>query len=158
MGISQHGGAQAGVPLHGSKPAAGEFDKTNKKAGNTSDTELKVSYGEIVEVDEDTSRVRVDIYERRGTKTRLGKKKGREEGIFIPIMQPLQIVHLLYGQLRKKLTVRVFWRGKNAPASEAVADIISDLTITEFLNGVQEPRSNELNTGIHDIFTGGVYS
>ena len=153
--MSQHKGVQSGRPLH-TNVVAGRFDNVRQEAGAPADEQLRISYGEIVEVDEGTLRVRVNIYNRRGKSTRLGATQAQEKGIFIPILQPLSLIHHLYGSLRKGLTVRVFWRGKNAPASEAVADIVSDLSIVELLSGSQSPRSNELTTGPHDIFTGGV--
>lgn len=150
-------GAQGGKPL--STNQMQKVTRTNTEKGSEPvDEQLRISYGVIAEVNDDNQRVRIDLYGRGGSKIRVGAgvNGNQEKGAFVPIMQPLSIIHTLYGSLRKGLVVRVFWRGKHAPGKEAIAEVISDAEESIFRSGSEETKSNELATTPHDIFTGGV--
>ena len=149
--------------ISGSKPhdsnSISRANKVNKIAsGEQPDTGLRISYAVIEEVDHDTSRVRVKIFDGQSNpqdKRSGSDNKGTNQGRWYPVLQPLYIIHHLFGSLRKGLIVRVFWRGKTEPGSEAVVEVISDATRSEFLAGNKEPRSNELAVGPHRFATGG---
>ena len=156
------GVAQQFIGARGSRPldtnAVSKTFKDNATTGsNPVDEQIRISFGTIAEVDDETNRVKVDVVGRGGEKQRVGSgHDGTKEGIWVPIIQPLEIIHSLYGALRKGLLVRVFWRGKDTPGIEAVAEVFSNVTMEEFRAGSQEARSNELATSPHNIFTGGV--
>lgn len=152
----QHKGVQTTRPLP-TNAVAGSLNQTRQEAGAPSDEELRISYGVIFDVKDDSNQVRVDIFDKGGKKHRLGiGQNGSKDGIWVPVIQPLPLIHHLFGALRKGLCVRIFWRGKKAPAGDSIIEVVSDLEVTSFLSGSQQPRSNELATGPHDIFTGGV--
>lgn len=154
--------AQQFIGVRGSKPldtnpVSKTFKENRQQASNPVDEQLRITYGTIAEVDSETNRVKVDLPGNRGSPIRLGAgPDGTKDGIWVPIMQPLTVIHHLYGALRKGLGVRIYWRGKNAPGGESVVEVITDSTIEEWRTGSQEPRYNELATGPHDMFTGGV--
>lgn len=150
-----HKGAQGSKPLTQNKIAQ-SFDSTNQRAGEPKDEQLRLSYGVIVDVDTETNKAFIDIFGEGGKRIRIGSTDRNEAGALVSIMQPMTVIHHLFGSLRKGLIVRVFWKGKHVPGKEAVAEIISDDPSAEFVTGNKGARSNELNTGPHDIFTGGV--
>lgn len=155
--MSQFKGVQGSKPLRENSVQSG-FANNHQRAGEPIDEQQRVSFGQIAEVNEDTQRVRVDIFGRNGNLKRLGKTERNPEGPYIPVLQPLQVIHHLFGSLRKGLIVRVWWRGKQAPASEAIAEIVTDQEGAVFFTGEESARSNELATSPHEIFAGGVSS
>lgn len=132
------------------------FDKSNQRAGEPKDEQLRISYGVITEVNEDNMTVRVDIFDRGGQRKRVGASGLRGDGAFLSLLQPITIIHTLYGALRKGLVVRLFWRGKHFPVAESLVEIISDAGEETFISGKKKVRSNELSTQVYEIFTGGV--
>lgn len=150
-----HKGVQGSKPLPQNKVAQ-SFDSTNQRAGEPIDEQLRISYGTIVDVNTEKNTILIDLFGHDNRKIRVGATDRNKKGVYVPIIQPLPIIHLLYGALRKGLIVRVFWKGKHEPGREVVAEVISDDEVAQFLSGRQEPRSNELTTSPHEIFTGGV--
>jgi hypothetical protein len=75
--------------------------------------------------------------------------------MFVPILQPLHYVHLVFGALRPGLHVRVLWRGKTRPTGESIIEIISDEDTALFSSGKKASESNEINTLPYKIFKGG---
>lgn len=153
--MKQFKGVEAGKPLR-TNPIQTGLEQANSRAGDPADEQQRVSYGIITEVNEEVNRVKVDLFDRGNSKTRIGSGVDRPEGSFIPVMQPLIVIHHLYGALRKGLIVRVWWRGKQEPGAEAIAEIISDQDSSIFGSGTKSSRSNELATTPHEIFTGGL--
>lgn len=151
-------GTQGLKPLH-TNTVQKSFQQNTQKASEPKDEQLRVSYGVIAEVNEDNSLVRVDVFDRNQQKIRLGVgPNGKGKGAFVPILQPITMIHQQFGALRKGLLVRVFWRGKHYPAAESIIEIISDAGEEIFTKGQKKPRSNELATGPCGIFTGGMTS
>ena len=151
-----HKGAQALKPLS-DNIIQKSFDKGMQRGGEPKDEQLRISYGVIAEVNEDNLTVRVDVFERGGAKRRVGIPPGGwGPGAFLPLLQPITIIHTLYGSLRKGLVVRLFWRGKHFPGSETFVEIISDTGEEVFLSGKKKPRANSLATQPYQIFTGGL--
>jgi len=150
-------GTQGNKPLS-TNPVQKTVKTSMEKGAEPVDEQLRISYGVIAEVNDDNQRARIDLYIRGGNKLRIGSgvSGNKEKGAWVPIMQPLHIIHHMYGSLRKGLIVRVFWRGKHEPGREAIAEIISDADEAIFLSGSEETKSNELATTPHDIFTGGI--
>jgi len=143
-------------PLHTNRIQSG-FDKTNQKAGDPVDDQQRWSFGIIADVNEENSRIRVDFFERKGKKVRLGAGvDGEGDGAFIPILQDITDIHQRFGRLRKGLLVKVYWKGKHFPTSDSVAEVISDSPEAIFASGRKEPRSNEVSTSSWRIFLGGV--
>jgi len=121
--------------------------ETNKTAGSPNATTLRIGYGIIVNVNEETSQVKVKQY----------SDNGKDDKIlpgYIPIINPLSEVHLLWGQLRKGLVVRLFWRGGEKASETAIAEVIGDEGVDYFLK--REGRPNVLNTGPYKLFSGGL--
>jgi len=147
-------GVQGTKPLDTNPISAA--NKANKEEGQQpADEQLRISYGTIAEVDQEGNRVRIDLIERGNVPKRLGSSSSNKDGIWVSLIQPIHVIHTLYGALRRGLIVRVSWKGKHEPKSESVVEVISDLEINEFLSGSQEPRSNELATGPYKMFLGG---
>ncbi len=116
---------------------------TAKEAGNPADEQLRISYGTISEVNQETSQVKVRIYKPDGS---LGEEitKG-----FLPIINPLDQIHMNYGLLRDGLVVRIFWRGKLEPQN-ALIEVIGDEELA-FLQ--KKPQQNEIEIGPFRIFS-----
>jgi len=149
-------GSQAGKPLH-TNPVQKTFDQSMQRGGEPKDEQVRISYGVVADVDEDKSTVRVDIFDRGGNRIRIGAGPDQQgEGALLPILQPITVIHQLYGALRKGLIVRIYWRGKHIPGRESVVEVISDAGEAIFGTGRKKTRSNELATQVHEIFTGGI--
>lgn len=116
---------------------------TSREAGNPADEQLRISYGTISEVNQETSQVKVRIYKADGS---LGEEitKG-----FLPIINPLSQIHMNYGLLRDGLVVRIFWKGKLEPQN-ALIEVIGDEDLA-FLQ--KKPEQNEMQVGPFLIFS-----
>ena len=124
-----------------------EHASTATKAGQPVLDNLRIRYGIITSVDEDTSQVRIRLFTNEG-----------QPDIFIdtpqPLLNPLSEIHLLWGRLRKGLAVRFFYIGQEStPPSGRVVEIIGDEGLS-FLK--KETKENILATGPYKIITGGV--
>jgi hypothetical protein len=128
------------------------LDSQAVKSGSPSDEQLRVSYGEIFKVHEERSTVDITLFGRNTDEAKEGEK------IFeVPLLHPLHFYHLVYGQLRAGLCVRLFWRGgRQKPGREAIAEVISNNACTIFRSGKKEYEPNTINTGPWQIFSGGL--
>lgn len=125
------------------------LDSQAVRSGLPSDQQLRISYGEIIEVHENRSTVDVQLFGR-------GDGTGEGDKIFeVPLMHPLAFYHLVFGAIRKSLVVRVFWRGTKRPGREAIAEIINN-EASIFRSGKKEKESNAQSTGPWQIFSGGL--
>lgn len=84
-----------------------------------------------------------------------GEPDGKEivGGRFLPLNTQLDTLLLNFGQLRKGLICRVFWKGNNEPNANCTVDIIGDED-HRFL--IKEPYPNEVTIGPFKIFAGGM--
>jgi len=151
----QFKGVQGGKALD-DNPISAANKNTSMQSSAPNDEQLKIDYGSIAEVDYETSHVRINRLTRGQVQKRIGESKENKDGIWIPILQPLPVIHASFGSLRPGLTVRIFWRGKNDPGSDAIAEVISEKPLLEFITGSEKPRSNELYTGPGKYSLGGV--
>ena len=151
-------GAQSGKPLQ-ENVVQKAFDTSMQRAGEPKDEQLRISYGVICDVNEDNSTVRVDTFDRGGNRTRIGSGADQSgDGALLPILQPITLIHQMFGSLRKGLVVRIYWRGKHIPGRESVVEVISDAGESVFATGRKKTRSNELAVAVHEMFMGGVSS
>lgn len=120
--------------------------------------QLRVSYGVVTDVNQDTSKVKVRVFNgyNRREDIMLGATQPGEEGIFVSLIQPLHVIHHMFGALRRGLCVRILWRGVNAPGSEAQVEVISDEPKTNFRSGEKEQEVNQKQTMPFKIFSGGI--
>lgn len=127
----------------------------DERAGSPVDTQLRISYGRIIEVNQQTSQVKVAEFT-AGDDRILGATRNQPDGTFIPILQPLHIIHMQYGLLRKNMCVRIFWRGKNQPGSESIVEVIGDEDCEYFKTGKKEPQQNVITIGSYKVLSGGL--
>jgi hypothetical protein len=117
--------------------------------GQPLDEQDRFRFGVITEVN-DNNLVKVKFLGKNG------QPDGEDisNGVFLPVINPLHVVHLMFGALRKGLICRVWWRGKVEPdPSTTFVEIIADED-HNFLK--KEPEDNELTTGPSKIFSGGL--
>jgi hypothetical protein len=119
---------------------------STRGVGQPVDEQLRISYGVISEVDEETSQVRVRFLKEDGT---AGEPIGPG---FYPLINPLHEIHFQYGLLREGLIVRIYWRGKRTPEN-SIVEVICDEE-SPFLT--KKPERNEIEIGSFKIFSGGV--
>lgn len=120
---------------------------TNQEAIAPPDEADRISYGEIVEVDAKNSQVKVKMYR----ESNRGGDFMVMNGAWLPVIQPLQVVHALYGVLRPGLKARIFWKGKHQPKT-ALIEIIGSETHS-ILSKL--PDANQLDTMPYLSLTGG---
>ena len=129
----------------------------DEKAGSPVNEQLRVSYGYITDVDEETSQVKVKVFGRNQQEDIIiGETEKTPTGVFLPILQPLHLIHFFYGLLRKDLTVRIWWKGKNKPDSDSIIEIIGDDNFELFRTGKKEPEQNVISIGAYRLFGGGL--
>lgn len=119
----------------------------SRKVGQPVPDSLRIRYGVITAVDNDTSQVKIKLY------TNTGRPDIEPPG-YHPLINPLSQVHLLWGKLRKGLAVRAFYRGKEDPASDYIVEVIGDEGL-DFLK--KEAKENILSTGPYKILSGGIF-
>ena len=120
--------------------------KLKLDSNQTSDDADRISYGIISDIDEATSQVKVRFLKEDKTPGELVT-----DG-FLPLINSLDSIHLIYGPLRPGLLVRIFWRGKIRPRT-AMIEIIADEN-SSFLQ--KEPQPDEINIGPHYFLSGGI--
>ena len=113
-----------------------------------SDEQDRVRYGVITETN-DNNLVKVSLLNADGD----SDGKNIVQGAFLPLMNPLAQIHMIWGSLREGLICRVWWRGKLEPNASTVIEIIADEE-HNFLK--KETESNEVNTQPYALFTGGI--
>lgn len=154
MSLMKGTGARSSASKNALKESVGQIDE---RAGSPPDTQLRISYGRITEVNEETSQVKVSVFGRNPAEERmLGATKDKPSGTFVPILQPLKVIHNMFGSLRKDLVVRIFWRGKNQPGSESIVEVVSDESFDFFRTGKKEPEQNVMTTGPYKLLSGGI--
>lgn len=136
------GGYNSSAPKNNLQQA---LNKTSKEAKSPVDEQQRINYGVISEVNHDTSQVKVRALRSDG---KLGEEISKG---FLPLLNPLSQIHLLYGLLREGLVVRIFWRGKLEPQN-AVIEVIGD---EEHNLLTKSPEPNEITIGPFKIFSGG---
>jgi hypothetical protein len=117
----------------------------SKKSTQPVQDQLNIRYGVITKVSDDTSQVKVKLY------TNAGKPDLEIQG-FLPLINPLSEIHLLWGKLAPGLAVRVFFRGKENPQT-GIVEVIGDEGL-DFLK--KERKANILNTGPYKLLSGGL--
>ena len=127
------------------------FQKTLKesheKAGQPSDQQERISYGEIVDVNKD-SQLKVKMYKSKGRGTDLLIM----DGAWLPLLQPLNVIHVLYGRVHVGMKVRIFWTGKNEPKT-AIIEVVGD---ADHNIEIKSPESNRFDTLPFKILSGGL--
>lgn len=127
--------------------------KVDRKAGDPSDQQDRISYGEITEVVNKTSQVYVKIY--GDPDQYLLADQAHPKGKPVSVIQPLRVINHLYGSLHQGMKVRIFWIGKNDAKSAFVEVIGAD----DFdLKGIisKEPEANRQDTLPYLTLSGGV--
>jgi hypothetical protein len=121
-----------------------QSNKTANEVGQPPDDIERISYGIVTEVDPQSSQVKVRFLTADKTPGELVS-----EG-FLPILNSLSQIFILYGSLRPGLLVRIFWRGKIKPKT-AIIEVIGDED-SSFL--AKDFDTNEVNVGPWFIFSG----
>jgi hypothetical protein len=116
--------------------------ETSRESTTPSDEADRITYGIISEVNYEKGQVKV-------RKILADGKIGDEiSGSFLPLATSLSEIHLLWGQLREGLVVRVYYKGKLNPKN-MIIEVIGDED-HKFLT--KEPVKNEIETGAWKIF------
>lgn len=123
------------------------FRKLDVEASSPNDDQQKVSIGVISDVRTEDGQVKVRLFERNG-------EPGEEilGGVYLPVLQSFDYIHKLFGQLRKGLYVRVWWKGKLEPRN-CLVEIIGDEN-TNFIK--KDVKHNDMETGVYKFFMGGL--
>jgi hypothetical protein len=124
-----------------------QIQNTERDVGSPDDDQDKIGYGLVSAVKPESSQVKVRMFQRDGS---LGKELSN--GAFLPLINSLENIHLMWGQLRKGLFVRIYYRGKMEP-KRIMVEVIGDEE-TDFLR--KEPKQNDMETGIYKFFSGGL--
>jgi hypothetical protein len=123
-------------------------DRVFKEVGQTTSNRPNmidhISYGRIKEIDYTKYWVQVKLEEDPGNYV-LGDS-------YWPLITRIDEIQFKYGQLRKNMYVRVFWRGRQK-AMFATVEIIGDENFDLFQ---QIDRPNEVQTGPYKLFSGGL--
>jgi len=122
------------------------FNDINQGITDPQNLSDHISYGKIVGVNYNTYQVQVQL---RGY--RPGEIMGQG---FWPLITQIEDIFHRYGQLRKGMTVRVHWKGKER-AVFAVVELIGDENADFF---TQKDRKNEEPTVPFKLFSGGALS
>lgn len=106
-----------------------------------------VSMATIVEIHKDEAKVQVRI---------VGEKEKFANGAWIPVIQSIETIYLLFGQLRKGMIARVFWQGKNPrEARWGYADVVGEETSNALK---QQMHHNEVESSPYKFTSGGLTS
>jgi len=120
--------------------------ETSRESTMPSDEADRITYGIISEVNYEKGQVKV-------RKILADGKIGDDiSNGFLPLATPLSEIHLLWGQLREGLVVRVYYKGKLSPKN-VIVEVIGDED-HKFLN--KEPVKNEIEIGAFRILAGGI--
>lgn len=128
---------------------------TSLEASRPHSEAFREAYGRIFKVDGD-SNVSVRLF-----KDRSGydlEDDPISEGEFLPLINSLTEIHLLYGELRPNLVCRITWTGEHTPdisLSPILVQIVSDIG-ERF--GSKKPKENVLNIGAYRFLSGGSVS
>lgn len=124
------------------------LQSTAQQAGQPVDEQDRISYGVITDVN-DLNQVQVKMFR--------AEKQGGDfliaEAQYLPLSQPLSLINMAYGPLRKGLVVRIFWRGKLIPKGNAIIEVIGT---EDHRLLVKEQEIPALDQQPYKIFSGGV--
>jgi hypothetical protein len=117
-------------------------------------------YGLIYKVNENDSTVQVKLFrDRMGRSLEehpIRRSENNFDPVWLPVINSLGEIHLLYGKLRKDLVVRVFWVGAFTPFTDqtpVMVQVVSDVG-TRFDS--KKPKENELQFAAHKFMAGGI--
>lgn len=125
----------------------------DRKSGDPSDQQDRISYGEITEIVPNNGQVYVRMY---GDEPQyLLADHAHRKGKPVPIIQPINFINAMYGALHVGMKVRIFWIGKN-DAKSAFVEVIGseDFNLRGILN--KEPESNRQETMPYLSVSGGI--
>lgn len=137
------------VEVNAAKNLAQQKRSDNATAGRQPAVEQdRVRFGKIVAVNSNNL-VKVRLMNNQGD------LEGPEivNGSYLPLMNPLSAIYLMWGSLRPGLICRVYWHGKLDPDASSVVEIIADEE-HNFLK--KEPESNEIATQPYKLLSGGM--
>lgn len=117
----------------------------HKKAEEPGSREDRVSYGIIEDVKEEGQQVKV---------MDMATGKTIAKGAYVPVLNDLEDVFLRWGQIRKGMKVRIFWRGRHG-ARKPLIEIIGAEDVN-FL--IKDFRENEIPTKAYKLMGGGLTS
>jgi hypothetical protein len=117
----------------------------NVRQSKPYDKALQFEFGRIMEFDEKTNQVMVQLVN--------GVVVGGEDNKrFFPLINALDDIELRWGKLRKNLAVRVWWRGEENDPREILVEIIGP----EDLNILQQPVTEDADVGVYKICSPGI--
>jgi hypothetical protein len=123
-----------------------KLGRTASEAGQPANEQDRIGYGIISEVNQETSQVKIKLLTSDG-------QPGEElRGGFLPLVTPLNVIHMLFGALREGLVCRIYWKGKLRPKTPLI-EVIGD---EEHSLLKKKPASNEVEVGPYQIFSGGL--
>src|SRR5688500_15946082 len=133
LGLGQNDPVEVTAPKDAGQQRRSDTGTLSRQPASEQD---RVRYGVITAVNDDNL-VKVKLL------SDAGNPIGEDivSGSYLPLMNPLSQVFLLWGSLRKGLFCRVFWRGKQEPNASTLVEIIADEE-HNFLK--KEPESNEV--------------
>ncbi len=122
------------------------LQRTASEANQPTHEQDRIGYAIITEVNHETSQVRIRLLKADGDPGEV------LPGGFLPLLNPLDDIHMRFGTLRKGMICRIYWRGKLKPKNPLV-EVIGDESYS-FLK--KKPAINVIEIGPFLIFSGGV--
>lgn len=123
-----------------------KLHKQHSEATQPTHEQDRIGYAVITEVNENTSQVKIRLLKSDGDPGDI------LPGGFLPLLNPLDDIHMRFGALRKGLVCRIYWRGRLKPKNPVV-EVIGDEDHS-FLK--KKPATNAVELGPFAIFSGGV--
>lgn len=123
------------------------LQKTSSAAVQPVEEQDRISYGIVLDVNE-KSRVKVKMFRSNSQ----GGDLIIAGGSHLPVLQPLSVIHMLYGPLRKGLVVRLFWKGKLEPKGNVIIEVIGN---EDHQLATKELEVPALDQQPYKIFSGG---
>jgi len=121
------------------------IEGAHTKAEQPSVTEDRMSYGMIEDVRKEDLQVKVIDHATGETIA---------NGAYVPLLNDLEDVFTRWGQVRKGMKCRIYWRGRHG-ARKPMIEIIGGEDV-DFLT--KEDRENEVKTGAYKLMGGGLTS
>lgn len=123
-----------------------KLNRNASEAGQPPNEQDRIGYAIINEINQDTLQVKVTMLNSDGT-------PGEElEGGFLPLINPLDDIHMRFGALRVGLICRIYWKGKLRPKNPLVEVIANEEH--NFLT--KQASINQVEIGPYLIFSGGI--
>lgn len=123
-----------------------KLQRAHQDANQPSDEQDRIAYAIISEVNQDTSQVKIQLLNSDGTPGEV------VESSFLPLINPLEDIHMRFGALRPGLVCRIYWRGTTKPTNSLV-EVIGDENHSLLRKVAKE---NKVNVGPYLIFSGGI--